>query len=145
LDSSPGTFLRIEVKNQNLESLKRYLELEPGLGKIYPPTNVQNEYVMLEARYSNYFGYNTKKRFKKVIKNHGGKLTLVTTLGDKPMLNSETKRILRDSMIVSAITFLTTLGGTKAFSSLDINTLPIAVISGLTAFLTRIALELKIK
>jgi hypothetical protein len=141
-----GTQLLIKIKQQESENMKLFLASYPGYYNAYPTSN-DGTFCNLETQYINYyFEYFERRALKRAIRKRGGELIEVSTLGRRPpKFSDETKRLLRNSAIVSAITFLAALGGNKAIASLDLNSmLGIAIIPAVTAFFTRIALDLKI-
>ena len=92
------------------------------------------EFVVYTAKYNIRIAYIDERRLKKSIKQQGGKVTTVLHVGKKPMMSSQTKKKLNDSLIVSAIVFLTSLGATNYLASsvalirgIEISAVPTAI------------------
>jgi hypothetical protein len=126
-----------------MESIRKFITLWPDYDWVYDGTNEGN--LVLQVRFKKYLGRSDRKKLKEAISHMGGSTVQIIRIGKDPIFNAQTKRMLRDSSIISLLTFFTAIGGNKVLSSLDFDTVVgMAVIPAVTAFLTKIAFDLKI-
>jgi hypothetical protein len=133
------------VEPERVEGIKTFLGLHPNC-TLVQPSGGDDTYQYLDVQFNIYFSFRDTRKLKKSLKNRGGILVEISTLSKKPPLFDEAlRRILRDCTIVGVITFLTALGGNSVFAKLNWESMiGIAIIPALTAFFTKLALDLKV-
>ena len=140
----------IEIQKNKIGSLRKTLRSVPGFKQIYAVTKSSDPEGLVTAEIQfNSISKDSKKYLENMIKRRGGKV--VDSLAErKPRINAENRRLLRNSLIYFVLTFVPGFSGIAMISpSLGIsleftNAVLLAIPPAVTAFFTRLAIELKI-
>ena len=140
-----GSLLVIKTKMEKRDDLKSFLVVYPGYYHVTEDRDSKDEdSVTLKVQYINYyFNYGERRRLKQSIEYIGGNLERIMILGrGPPWIREETKQSLTNGAIMAVITFLVSVGGSKAITTLDLDSIiGLALIPSLTAFFSRLAID----
>lgn len=135
------TQIALKIRREDVGRLRHFLS-DKGLASEPQefPANEQG-YITLEVRFSKKLSWSKRRDVEKEIISRGGEVTSSFNYGDRPpRISQKTKTMLTNGMILAALAYFSTLGGSRGFPSIDIiQAAQLAIIPAVVAFLTKIA------
>jgi hypothetical protein len=122
------TFVIIEISKSHLPIIQFVMERLDGYDNsksFFESKSDDPSVVVYTVKYNKRLGYRDGRRLKKSVKQQEGKITSMFNADKKPMMSSQSKKKLKDNLIVSAIVFFSSLVGTNYIAS------PIELIRGI--------------
>jgi hypothetical protein len=139
-----GILILIQINEGNIDSIKTLVKIF-HVSYFNDWINELNSLKTLEVKYNIRFNNRQKKELRRAVRSRGGEVKEITELNKPPLFTEKTKRMMRDAAIISTLTFVTTLGGNKAITDLDLEyIMGISFIPAVTAFISKIMIDLKI-
>lgn len=141
-----GTIIFLKIKRTEaarfnfLSAISGYVERRSHYADLdgYP------DYWHYTVVYDTHLGFREKSSLIKSIKKNGGEIIDTNQIGKKPMMKEENKRMLIDSGIMGAISFLASVAGIKFISAIEVlHAVQIGLVPAIAAFFTELVIERK--